>query len=179
MDAESLARFLIGADPNQIQQELMIADYDWPEFVTELELGWEQIYVADELYLNRYFLWPNKYKEKSANHGRVLIHQFVRGDYDRRPHNHPWSWADAVILQGGYTEDRVVGFEDGKILIENPVYRQGDLNRLTGMDFHRVHSVQPDTWTLFKHGPHVKDWGFINAAPDMTMFAEYKGPNGK
>lgn len=148
---------------------------DWTDFVELLNLQYELIYVAGELYLVRYFL-TGRPSSEGDHDGRVLLHHFIRGDYDRRPHNHPWHWAESVILSGGYIEDRVLGFTDGQILMGYPEYRAGDINRLTGMDFHRVHSVLDNTWTLFRHGPHEKEWGFIDGPPAMTDYADYNGP---
>lgn len=132
--------------------------FDPVEWVAFWEPEFEDIRVDGHLYLRRYFIDP---LESTKDQYRLLLHQFFRGDDDRRPHNHPWDWAESLIISGGYTEDRVRAFTQNELVMDNPVYRTGDFHSLTGMDFHRIRDVQPNTWTLFRHGPRTHDWGFL------------------
>jgi hypothetical protein len=88
---------------------------------------------------------------------RVYLNRFHRGDEDLELHDHPWRWAVSLILSGGYTEER----RDG-VRVSLRVRVPGNLNVILGDTFHRIASVQPDTWTLFVAGPRAKDWGFWN-----------------
>lgn len=96
-------------------------------------------------YLERYYL------------GQLLgwtfyLHRFVDSDPARGLHDHPWSHAVSFVLAGSYLEETRAG-----------VRRVRWFNRLTGDSFHRV--VLPEggrhVWTLFCHGPYVKQWGFM------------------
>lgn len=95
-------------------------------------------------YLERYYLGQ-------ALGATFYLHRFVGSDPDRGLHDHPWAWARSLILAGWYLEQTRTG--------THPVRWY---NRLTGDSFHRV--ILPEgrreVWTLFWHGPYVKQWGF-------------------
>ena len=42
--------------------------------------------------------------------GAVYLHHYLRADPDRGPHDHPWNWAIALPLAGGYVEERMAGW---------------------------------------------------------------------
>ncbi len=46
-------------------------------------------------------------------------------------------------------------------------------NALALHSLHRIADTEPDTWTLFLHGPHRKGWGFVRhlAPTDGTRAA--------
>jgi hypothetical protein len=87
---------------------------------------------------------------------RVMLHHIHQPDTDRWLHNHPWQSATFRILSGGYVEERLVSGE-----IVTRAYRPGDVNSLTADTFHRIVSIEPDTWTIGVVGPRVQDWGFL------------------
>lgn len=94
---------------------------------------------------------------------RVQIHRFVASDPDGL-HDHPWGWSRSVILAGGYAEER----RDRK-----RARKPGHTYAMTGDTFHRV--VLPaggECWTLFIHGPYVKQWGFLTP---ITSGATWRG----
>lgn len=130
------------------------------------------IEVGNKPYLERYYL------------GQLLgvtfyLHRFVSSDSERHTHNHPWKYGGAVILSGGYTEERFVdmcpGLESGYL---SKLRRRRWFNRVDGRTFHRIHDAKPGTWTLFFHGRRqrvfdsktpawaapCKGWGFIERA---------------
>lgn len=87
---------------------------------------------------------------------RVRLHHFHRGDEDLELHSHPWSWAFALILKGGYWEERLIG---NKLQISR--LGAGDFNLLLSDTFHRVLKAD-GTWTLFIAGPEVDTWYFMD-----------------
>lgn len=108
----------------------------------------------------------------------VYLHHFYRSDADRELHNHPWEWALAFILRGGYVEeyqqqDSWLGVRLGKPWIEKRTFRPGSLNVITPRTFHRVELLDPDrgAWSLFVAGPRYRDWGFISR--DGSLFETY------
>jgi hypothetical protein len=110
---------------------------------------------------------------------RVFLHRIWRPDAGRHPHNHPWPWACALILRGGYTEEitelrasRVYGVysctwtETHKApCLSWRAFRPGH--------YHRITSVLPNTWTLFLAGPKTRKWGFL----EDLAFVQYSGPD--
>jgi len=101
-----------------------------------------------EPYLERYYLC-------GIGQWRAYLHRFVASDPDRGLHDHPWGWSASLILCGGYREAR----EDGM-----HYHRPGAINVIRGETFHRI-LLDPHAtaWTLFVHGPRVKEWGFLRA----------------
>lgn len=94
--------------------------------------------------------------------GAAYLHHYLRSDPDRGLHDHPYPWAIAVPLAGGYVEERMVGFNAmgpvGRRIRRRPFVPY----LLTGNAFHRLHVAEGRTsWSLFIHGPRVKLWGFL------------------
>lgn len=101
------------------------------------------------------------------------LHRFVSSDTERHLHNHPWTWARALVLSGGYLEESVVDIcphagPDGVITKKT---RVRFWNTVNGNLFHRISEAKPGTWTLFFHGERQqvdtghyltpKGWGFL------------------
>lgn len=87
----------------------------------------------------------------------LYLHKFMRSDYDRALHDHPWGFI-TLILGPGYIEvhdqtpNRIKAVEwrgPGTILYRPPKWR------------HRVclDNDRP-TWSLVLVGPRVRKWGF-------------------
>ncbi len=89
----------------------------------------------------------------------VYLHHFVASDEIWRMHDHPWRWAFAVVLAGGYREWRRT--REGRST--SRWLGPGSINVLGGHDFHRVEipDGQP-AWTLFVHGPKIRRWGYLD-----------------
>lgn len=85
----------------------------------------------------------------------VFLHRFHRSDDDGALHSHPWKWSLALVLAGGYSEERRAG--DG-------VFRRTvgplSLNFIRADDYHRVDLLEADAWTLFVAGPKAGTWFF-------------------
>jgi hypothetical protein len=144
-------------------------------------------------YLIRYFIyrpdWLRHFRIDAKKAGRIYLHHFLRSDYDRALHDHPWNFR-TFLLKGGYRE-----WADWRLLIEaekeastcpHPnedttaqwniperidedtfpnVYRDFKapctMRRGAGWR-HRV-ELQPGktTWSLVFIGPKVRSWGFF------------------
>lgn len=113
--------------------------------------------TGNQRYLERYWLGKSRRLGITA-----YLHRFVARDADEWVHDHPWSWAVAIVLTGGYTEERLKWFDPNigwhSILRQIRPLRP---NIIRGRDFHRILECQPETWTLFIHGPRRKGWGFL------------------
>lgn len=89
----------------------------------------------------------------------LFLHRFHRGDDDAALHNHPWTWAFALVLAGGYDEERRVDDVYGPKVVRRRV-RPFSVNFIRGSDYHRVDLVEHDAWSLFLAGPRVSSWYF-------------------
>jgi hypothetical protein len=100
--------------------------------------------------------------------GEVYLHHYLRSDPDRGMHDHPWAWAIAIPLAGGYVEQRLErqSSAPGLPSVHRP-RRPFRPYRLTGDDFHRVVIPQgyATSWSLFITARNVKGWGFIRPDP--------------
>jgi hypothetical protein len=121
------------------------------------------IKVNDRPYLERYYLGK-------ALGVTLFLHRFLASDGDRFVHDHPWSWSAALILAGGYDEERLKHL-DPQIGWRSRFRRQfpGRLNIITPRTFHRIHNPDPETWTLFLHGRRIKGWGFLSRSEDLPQ----------
>jgi hypothetical protein len=98
----------------------------------------------------------------------LYLHHYLRSDPDRGPHDHPWPWAIALPLAGGYHEDRVIGLRQGALAVTRRRRLPLLPYRLTGFDFHKV-VIKDDrtSWSLFLTGSNnFKAWGFLRPLPD-------------
>jgi hypothetical protein len=89
----------------------------------------------------------------------VYLHHFHREDRDRWLHNHPWTWAASIVLNGSYVEQRLEGMV-GKEQIDE-VRTVTRFNFLRDTDYHKVLRMRGDVWTLFITGKESQDWGFL------------------
>ncbi len=91
----------------------------------------------------------------------VFVHHFVGSDEPAIFHDHPWTWAIALVLRGGYTEERRdrTGAEVARRWLG-----PGRVNLLLPGVFHRVElrDGRP-AWTLFIHARKTRRWGFLDA----------------
>jgi hypothetical protein len=91
------------------------------------------------------------------------LHHYLRSDPDRGAHDHPWPWAVALPLAGGYREERLKGWRLSHPLLRVIRRRPFLPYFLTGYAFHRVLVDGGRTnWSLFFTGrSHFKPWGFL------------------
>jgi hypothetical protein len=93
----------------------------------------------------------------------IYLHRFHQSDASGALHNHPWKWAYALILAGGYWEERRFD-NDVRTVARLP----GDLVRISEENFHRVDLVEDDSWSLFIAGPKGESWGFWDRYTHQT-----------
>lgn len=109
-------------------------------------------------YLIRVFL-EHRYSGRSAQ--TVYMHRFVSADAERWLHDHPFS-ARSNVLCGGYAEEILTALSHKRPITKLMWRTPGEDFDISGGTFHRIVSVEPNTWTLFRHGPHLaKGWGFL------------------
>lgn len=102
----------------------------------------------------------------------VRIHEILRSDSGRNPHNHPWPYV-TIVLRGGYWETRYTEFGvwrdvrwhgPGSVLFRRP------------NSFHLL-SLPPgkSTTTLFITGAKSQSWGFAKDG-EVINWKNYKEP---
>jgi hypothetical protein len=105
----------------------------------------------------------------------LYLHHYLRSDPDRGPHDHPWPWAVALPLAGGYHEDRVETLCQGNAVMVRRRRRPLRPYRLTGFDFHQV-VIEADatSWSLFLTGANgFKTWGFLRPITEWHSAGVY------
>ena len=106
--------------------------------------------------------------------GAVYLHHYLRPDPDRGLHDHPWPWAIALPLAGGYYEERVWrwGLHGPHTCFHRR--RPGLPYLLSGHDFHQISEMIAGTsWSLFIHGANSKAWGFMRPLEDEPGTCRY------
>lgn len=120
--------------------------------------GFLQVRVIDidgSPYLERYLV--GRWRGMVA-----YLHHFVRGDAEPWLHDHRWKWSIAIVLRGSYVEERWSYLCPAAGLVTSR-RRVRMFNLIRPKDFHRIVSVEPNTWTLFIHAPRSnKGWGFLH-----------------
>lgn len=127
---------------------------------TLLRLGARHVLVRDDQgrpYMLRIYLVPERLR--SRGFPGVYLHRFFRSDTDRELHNHPWRLSVALVLGGGYREER---WDPAARLVTTRVVRAGAINIIRADTFHRIELLSPERgcWSLFVAGRRVQGWGF-------------------
>lgn len=135
------------------------------------------INLNGERYLERYYIG----KLFGAT---FYLHRFIKADAREPLHNHPWGWGRSLVLAGSYIESRVTDISaatSGGVLTERS--RVSWWSVVNGNTFHRIEASEPETWTLFFHGPRTmvrcgscskpKGWGFLDKGVDCVVFTPY------
>lgn len=119
----------------------------------------------------------------------LWLHRFLSGDSDRHLHSHPFNF-QSIILHGGYAEEKIDRVSKEKVIthysaidvnidafcrvvermnhgIEEArpwAYHINETGRhIDVFDWHRIESVQPETWTaLIVDADRLPFWFFVN-----------------
>lgn len=103
----------------------------------------------------------------------AVLHEWHREDEYAHPHNHPWRNAISFVLCGEYEEQRVTFAPNGVFRLAMMDRRAGSASFIGSEAFHVVTRVEPETWSLFLHGPKVRPWGFLmRSSPKTIVFAD-------
>lgn len=119
-------------------------------------------------YLSRWYLLGEARDTEDGELGEwhlpfnLFLHKFHRGDDDAALHSHPWRWSLAIVLAGGYSEERKKGQEVVRV-----THKPGSLNFIRADDFHRVDLLEEDSWSLFIAGPISGSWYFWDRVTKM------------
>ena len=91
----------------------------------------------------------------------VFLHHFVGSDPPTQFHDHPWTWGVAIVLHGGYIEERCDRGGNRRV---RRWLGPGRVNVLRPGVFHRVElRDRRSAWTLFVHGRKIRRWGFLDS----------------
>lgn len=103
----------------------------------------------------------------------VRIHEILRSDSGRDPHNHPWPYL-TIILKGAYIEER---YDDAGNLIDAEWHGPGSILYRPANSWHKLWLREGRTvTTLFITGKKCQRWGF--ATPEgFVPYNKYPGRN--
>jgi len=116
-----------------------------------------------DTYLIRWFLVGGPMWSPKLLNRRLMLHRFLRSDWDDALHDHPWPYT-SLILSGGYTEWSP-NTDLGEVVAFGPNvgrwYGPGSLLRRPADWRHRVEIPDgKDCWSLVTTGKKVRSWGF-------------------
>ena len=121
-----------------------------------MQKGWYRAILGrrnEDIYLMRF--WVNEPKKNTkgsySSRNSLLLHHFLKPDDDDHLHNHPWT-GRSTILSGGYQEETLEGIQKVKPM---------DSNVITADKYHRVKSIEDNTWSLVHTGDKEGEWGFL------------------
>jgi hypothetical protein len=117
------------------------------------------ILKRSEPYLRRWYIIDN---ERLI----LMLHNICQPDNDRWLHDHPW-WFLSIVLRGGYVETRTK--RNGQLRLHR-VRRVNFVGRRT---FHRIESVEPNTWTLVLCGSRGRTWAYRVPWKELPEPAEW------
>ena len=121
-----------------------------------LHKGWYREILGrhtDDIYLMRFWLSEpqNNTKGSFSSRNSLLLHHFLKPDDDSHLHNHPWT-GRSTVLSGGYVEETEDGISQVKPM---------DCNFITAKKYHRIRSIEHNTWSLVHTGEKEGEWGFL------------------
>ena len=104
----------------------------------------------------------------------VRVHEILRSDDGRDPHDHPWGYV-TVILKGGYFETR---YSSQGVKLDKTWHGPGSILYRPAGSWHRLDVPNGMvTTTLFITGPKVQSWGF-NVDGKKVPYYEYLEKKG-
>lgn len=116
-------------------------------------------------YMERHWLFNpydrNTHSKKYSFLPSIRVHHILRADLARHPHDHPWD-ARTIIMRGGYSERRMVGFDAlGEPMYENHLRVPGNTATINYGEYHSIDAVsEGGVWTLFITYKYRGNWGF-------------------
>ena len=187
---ETLLRLTANMPMKQINLTHMGTAIDEPKNSFNSQYLGSDLYSWECAYLQRYY--AGTFRDGSD----LWLHRFLSGDGDRYVHSHPFEF-DTVMLCGGYTEEFITkdGGKDHRVSLPNPKSQLPELLeefliKLSGnfppssyvflslshganqsldvYDWHRIASVQPETWTAVIVKPkRLPKWFFKDDDGDL------------
>lgn len=89
----------------------------------------------------------------------IRVHEILRSDEDRSPHDHPWPYL-TIILKGGYSENR---YDSEGNFVSQRWHGPGSILYRPANSWHRLDLDGASATTLFITGKKCQTWGFRTA----------------
>lgn len=118
-----------------------------PDFVVHKNHEGDDV---EDVYLNRWYLLPRNI------YCNAYLHEFLRSDWDRHLHDHPWQ-SLSLCLSGRAIEHYRLS-ETGRTCAR-PVQAGDVIYRPINLA-HRIEVVEGPLYTIFITGPVMREWGF-------------------
>jgi hypothetical protein len=145
-------------EKTQLIRAMLVGDRDPDQIISDHVDG------VDVPYLVRWWV-KQKAEVDQPSVANIYLHLFLRSDYDRALHDHPFD-STSIILQGSYREHLADG--TSRILVE------GDVVTRKAEDAHRIELIdEQPVWTLFIRGPKVREWGFLTGPSGWTHWIDF------
>jgi hypothetical protein len=99
----------------------------------------------------------------------AFLHHILGDDAPAVFHDHPWSWGVAIVLRGGYFEERCDRRGANRV---SRWLGLGSINMLRPGVFHRVElRDRRSAWTLFVHTRATRRWGFLDSVGSFRFWS--------
>lgn len=118
-----------------------------------------------------------RYRLLSTPWFNIYIHNILKSDEDRDPHDHPWGFI-VFMFWGSYQEDWLGAYEDYRYWAGQPLRTSirsiGSLFAHAAKDFHKITLRSKSVWTLvFASGRKRPGWGY-QTRKGWIHFKEYR-----
>ena len=109
--------------------------------------------IVDGVYLKRWHVLELK------GRGTYYLHNFVSGDSDRDPHDHPFPFK-TIVLWGRYFD---VEYDSNRKIARIEKMSIGRIRHRRATHLHRVllSKKSSSCWTLVFRGKKEREWGFL------------------
>lgn len=135
-------------------------------------------------YMDRWYIIPPQWNLPIC----VRLQHIRRGDVDRLPHNHPYTFK-SIVLKGSYVEECVAhkseiiewGFPEHATATYRVNHTPFRIFTIAQERYHRILKVADGgVWTLIWHPrkPKLYEWGYLADNGTHIPHAEYVQPKG-
>lgn len=118
--------------------------------------------ITKKPYMYRYYILWCDHNDTRRGKFNIFIHNIVASDHYAL-HDHPWDYA-SLILWGKYREI----FNNTTVVRNTGHFRVAKAEKL-----HRIVIIDKPVWTLFAHGPKIREWGFIDKVGRWVHYPEF------
>lgn len=89
----------------------------------------------------------------------VVLHWIVSADDDEDMHSHPCDFSSTVL--SGAIAEQTARYDEDMCVRATHAHDVGATYSRCAPTYHRIDAVSPETWTIVRAGPLVRDWDYL------------------